>query len=80
VALEAATEKLEEYYNETAASDTHIISMGNVILFFISFFPGLHPAKKNWRISRNTGASLSQDLDDIKVLLHVIGLFLSLTV
>ena len=30
-ALEAATEKLGEYYNETAASDAHIISMGIVI-------------------------------------------------
>ena len=30
-ALEAATEKLGEYYNKTAASDAHIISMGIVI-------------------------------------------------
>ena len=32
-ALEAATEKLGEYYNKTVASDAHIISMGIVITF-----------------------------------------------
>jgi len=79
-ALEAATDKLEEYYNKTAASDAHIISMGKVILFpsmlsgQLGFVLVLHPDKKLVHFKKYWSKPLQTDVRTLlqeKVIIHL---------
>jgi hypothetical protein len=70
LALEAAMEKLNEYYKRTAESDAHIISMGSHsdICFYIMLTPlylALDPRKKFSHFKKNWDLGLQDEVKEL---------------
>ena len=71
-ALQAAMTKLDEYYQRTAVSDAHIITMGTSYIQFVSFRWDILPQdlvldlrKKFEHFTKNWGNDLQAEVKDL---------------
>jgi len=69
-ALEAAMEKLNEYYERTAESDSHIIAMGSHIYIYIyimltQLYLALDPRKKFTHFKKNWDPALQEEVKEL---------------
>ena len=71
-ALQAAMAKLDEYYQRTAISDAHIITMGTSYIQFMSFWWDILPKdlvfdlrKKFEHFTKNWGNDLQAEVKDL---------------